>query len=277
MLAGRNDLKTLTEYVPRMKDFSDDGGKTQPGAYGKRWRGWFHDDGDPYIDQLPWAIRRLKADHNDRRVIIQMYDANHDQDAADYNGRDIPCNIVAAPWVDVYGKLSMSIFCRSNDIVLGAYGANAVHFAFLLEYLAAGIGVEVGTMFQVSNNYHAYLDTMGKCGAMEDLYATPTIIPQPLFTEGGETLKQFDEDLTIFFDEPSASELRSSFLRRVACPMVLAHRAFKKKDDPQRFEKAYEIIANCIAPDWRYAGTQWIERRQRAAERAKDDGVNHET
>jgi len=62
MLAGRNDLAALTPYVSRMAQFSDDGGKTQPGAYGHRWRRHFD------RDQLAWAIQRLRKDPNDRRV-----------------------------------------------------------------------------------------------------------------------------------------------------------------------------------------------------------------
>lgn len=282
MLAGRNDLAVLTPYVARMKDFSDDGGKTQPGAYGKRWRKFFGIYGpyDEQRDQLAWAIRRLRADPHDRRVIIQMYDAMFDQYAADKGGKDIPCNIVCAPWIDVEGKLSMSIFCRSNDIVLGAYGANAVHFSVMQEYLAYGIGVEIGSMYQISNNYHAYLDTIEKVPEVmtlggTDPYATEEVFAFPMFDDSDE-LKHFDEDLTIFFDDPQMVGFRSHFLRRVAAPMVLAHQAYRKKTDPERFDIAQEILRQCTAPDWRLAGLQWLGRRQATMLRAADDGVKHD-
>src|ERR1700722_12558914 len=40
MIAGRNTIKDLMPYVPRMGEFSDDGRVTQPAAYGERWRDW---------------------------------------------------------------------------------------------------------------------------------------------------------------------------------------------------------------------------------------------
>lgn len=273
MLAGREDLKTLTPYVSRMKSFSDDGERLG-GAYGKRWRSWFRYGGDdeaPLHDQLQWTIHRLRNDPNDRRVIIQMYDADIDQTRADANGKDIPCNIVCAPWIDTEGKLSMSIFCRSNDIVWGAYGANAVHFSMMQEYLAFGIGVQLGTMYQISNNFHAYLDTIEKVPRTyertrfnSDEYSSNLARPYEMFSrmQTDSTLKQFDEDLTFFFDEPGAVGIRSMFLRRVAAPMVLAHQAYRKKDDPLRFETALEIIQQCAALDWRKAGEEWLRRRQ---------------
>jgi hypothetical protein len=106
MLAGRNDLAPLTEYVKNMSNFSDDGGKTQPGAYGWRWRNHFKSVNreQPFtmggssvtrssnLDQISWAIQRLKADPNDRRVVIQMWDPRTDMAAAD-NRRLAPTGV----------------------------------------------------------------------------------------------------------------------------------------------------------------------------------------
>lgn len=277
MLAGRDDLATLTPLVAKMKDFSDDG-KTIPGAYGKRWRCWFN---DPHRqDQLSWAIRRLAKDHNDRRVVIQMWDAGSDPWKADLGGKDVPCNLVITPWINE-GTLDMSVFCRSNDIIWGAYGANAVHFTILQEYLAAGIGVPVGRFYQISNNFHAYMNVLEKLGEPKEFYNkyfSGNVAPYPLFNRSiiDATNKQFDEDLTIFFDEPAAPGLRSNFLRKVACPMLMAHRAYKKKNDPERFITAQEIIAQCVATDWRLAGSQWLYRREAELHHAKDDGVKYD-
>ena len=60
MLAGRNDLKSMTNYVARFKDFSDDG-ETLHGAYGYRWRKYFG------YDQLDWIVDELKANPESRR------------------------------------------------------------------------------------------------------------------------------------------------------------------------------------------------------------------
>jgi hypothetical protein len=68
MLAGRNDLAPIVYFNSKMKEFSDDGGITQPDAYGYRWRkhfGW---------DQLNAIVEELKKDHTSRRVVLSMWD-----------------------------------------------------------------------------------------------------------------------------------------------------------------------------------------------------------
>jgi len=273
MLAGRNDLAPLLPFVPRMANYSDDGGKTQPGAYGHRWRQHFG------RDQLAWAIKRLKADKLDRRVTIQMYDANTDQDAADNGGRDIPCNLMVLPAVNPEGALDITVFCRSNDMVWGAYGANAVHFSVLQEYLAAAIGVPVGQYFQISNNFHGYLATMGKAGEewpwgvdetqeqfAPDPYQAGTVKPTPMFHDGFNT-QEFDQDLAMFMEDPARIGIRNSFLRRVACPMVMAHRAFKANGSAAAREVLDQMPKDS---DWRAGALLWLANRDAAAAKAKE-------
>jgi thymidylate synthase len=258
MLAGRNDLAPLTAFVKNMVNFSDDGGNTQPGAYGYRWRRHFN------RDQLAWAIKRLKADPNDRRVVIQMYDAGKDQDAADYGGRDIPCNLMALPAVSPEGKLDLTVFNRSNDMIWGAYGANAVHFSVLQEFLAAAIGIPVGRYYQVSNNFHGYLTTMEKAAlsweegeTMLDPYTAGAVFPVPMWNNSFN-LKEWEEDLIIFLEEPSRVGIRSRFLRRVACPMVMAHRAWRKEGTAAAREIIQQMPEGC---DWRAGAEVWLDNR----------------
>ena len=82
MLAGRNDLQSLTYYVASMSDFSDDG-ETLWGAYGYRWRQYFHKD------QINMVIKLLKENPDDRRAVLQMWDANKDLARV---SKDVPCN-----------------------------------------------------------------------------------------------------------------------------------------------------------------------------------------
>lgn len=293
MIAGRNDLKALTPYVKNMSNFSDDGGKTQPGAYGFRWRNHFSPDRDTTMDQLSWAVRRLKADPNDRRVVIQMYDAEVDQPAADNGGKDIPCNLMALPAI-LGGRLNLTVFNRSNDMVWGAYGANAVHFSVLQEYLAAMIGVPVGFYWQVANNFHGYLSTLDKAGAgwpwmnvplgkdagkpmtmNPDPYGQGLIEPFPMFD--GQTQEEVLDDITMFLDDPARVGIRSSFLRKIGCPMVMAHRAYKKTPGETGIAVGREIIAQIpVNNDWRAGAELWFNNREAALRRAQDDGVNHD-
>ena len=145
MLQGRKDLAPLAHFVKSMEDFSDDG-ETLWGAYGQRWRTYFHKD------QLDSIIKILKTDPDDRRCVLQMWDANKDLGR---EGKDLPCN------TNIYFKirdeaLQMTVCCRSNDMLWGTYGANAVHMSMLQEYMAEAIGVEIGTYYQISDSFHVY-------------------------------------------------------------------------------------------------------------------------
>ena len=300
MLAGRNDLAPLTEFVKNMSNFSDDGGKTQPGAYGFRWRKQFDYRKAETLDQLQWAVKRLKADPDDRRVVIQMWDPEADAYAADHGGKDVPCNLIALPTINVGGALDLTVFNRSNDMVWGAYGANAVHFSVLQEYLARMVGVPVGSYWQVSNNFHGYLTTIGKAGdgwpwgikveeqwrgrekpgiyptgdLKPDPYGSGLVLTSPIFNWDGEiTDEEFQDDLARFFDDPTRPGLRTPFLRRVACPMVMAHRAYKKEG----VEAAREVLQQLPTyNDWGAAAHLWLNNREAKLIRAADDGVNHE-
>ena len=97
----------------------------------------------------------LRADPDSRRAVLQIWDAEADLGVP---SKDIACNTQAMFKVRG-GQLNMLVSNRSNDIVWGCYGANAVQFSMLLEYMAARIGVAPGTYRQVSDSFHAYHDT----------------------------------------------------------------------------------------------------------------------
>jgi hypothetical protein len=281
MIAGRDDLKTLTRYVSTFGQFSDDG-VTVPGAYGKRWRRW-----RAWPDQLDRAVEQLRANPRDRRVVIQMWDPGIDIQRNITGSKDVPCNISAIPF-ETEGKLNLTVFCRSNDMVLGAYGANAAHFSFLLCYLAARVGLDVGQYWQISVNFHAYVENAGDpnaCWPVDwgpvDPYAMGAVLPYPLDNEfdltddRNETALQ--QDLLIFFEEgpwASSTAARWPFLRKIVVPMALAHWHWKKNKGEERFTGALEILGQMPpANDWRLAAVEWVERRYDRWQRADADGV----
>jgi thymidylate synthase len=259
MLAGKQDAGPLNIFV---KDFGarfaeDDG--TIHGAYGRRWRGAFG------FDQLNEIVAKLKQNPADRQCVLQMWSAHNDLRGA---WRDRPCNTHCYFRI-LDGCLHMQINCRSNDIIFGAYGANAVHFSFLQEYLADRIGVEVGTMTQVSFNYHAYADVL------QDKYSSNSIRnEQPnIYYEGFNDQKiglmvddDFDTDLIKvlgWFDQLHAGdskgfiETKSPFLRYVFQPMMLTHYYHVRKDRTFTRGATYMIEA----ADWRIACLEWLNRR----------------
>lgn len=291
MLAGRDDLKQLTPYAKNMSRYSDDDGVTQPAAYGKRWRDYAgpHNDHElQWGDQLNWVVNRFIKNPLDRRVVIQMWDPIEDPVAVERGSADVPCNITALPWIHDRW-LHLTVLCRSNDMIWGAYGANAVHFSILLEYLAGRIGLEVGTLTQVSNNFHAYVATMPPVywpGA--NSYSSEHIHPFGLLDgiAPDEDIMRYDdvgrervmrEDLLILFEHgvhETVTKARWPWLRRVVVPMMLAHEHWRKTRGEERYLGAYEILDRCAAPDWRAAGREWIARRHRKWQLAVEDGVS---
>lgn len=253
MLAGRADLEFLTQFVPRFKEFSDDG-RTLNGAYGWRWRYHFG------TDQLYDVISELQANPASRRAVIAMWDGRHDR--LPHNSRDIPCNTHVYLRV-LDGRLNLGVCCRSNDIVWGAYGANVVHFSFLQEFIAAALELEVGTFTQYSWNYHAYCERPDVKMLLDSTMTIPHLEREnpPLFTReqtGAEGWRVFDRALRVYLDgsEPGAPFWRFPFISEVAEPMLRAHQLHKAGEtqgaidmlDPARYL-------------WHAAGAAWLQRR----------------
>ena len=259
MLGGRNDLTYLTQFVKRFTDFSDDG-KILHGAYGYRWR--HHWD----FDQVARVIAYLKRNPLGRRGVISMWDPAADL-REDEVMRDVPCNVTIM-FTPFYGRrdepnqLHMTVINRSNDIIWGLYGANAAHMSMLQEYVATHLGLVVGNMTTISNNFHAYKDIFDKTyrgnlgpggGAFVDPYSAGEVTPYPLIQDP----TSWDRDLALFFEDPHSYGFENKFFHNVAKPMWFAHRAYKKKD----IAGALEIIQQCQALDWRRAAREWLERR----------------
>lgn len=285
MLAGRNDLPWLTRFNKKFAAYSDDGGLTQPGAYGYRWRNYFGHD------QLQDIILELRQNPDTRRCVLAMWDggsrdswANHVEDgyklqpgdlfAAVAGSADVPCN-THAYFDTIDGRLNMTVCCRSNDIIWGAYGANAVHFSFLLEYLAAATGIPMGVYRQFSNNFHLYTNIVPEemimpmarnveasdrylveesRTSLRRVFASPMLRKVPLMQVG---VDEFAEDLEVFMDD-RYHEWHEPFFVAVALPMYQAHKYYREKCYVQAIDAAEQIKAE----DWRIACVEWLQRRQ---------------
>ena len=167
MLAGRNDVWFVEQFNRRMKEFSDDGISFY-GAYGYRWRNYFG------YDQLQVLVQLLQQ-ADTRRGVLTMWDAKDLKYTIPYDGRqgvskDIPCN------THIYfkvrdGKLRVTVCNRSNDILWGLYGANAVHFSMLQEYIADKLALDCAPLHILSDSYHVY--TSGVGGALWQQVSDP--------------------------------------------------------------------------------------------------------
>lgn len=269
MLAGRDDVASLNRYITDFGTrFAETSGEVH-GAYGHRWRTALG------FDQLESIIEKLKKNPRDRQCVLQMWDARQTFGCNDLNGewKDRPCNTHVYFRVrDEVGVsyLDMLVSCRSNDIIYGAYGANAVHFSILMEYMAGRLNCAMGTMEQVSFNYHAYMVTLAGVGVPRNLetYEGRGISSIPM----GSAWDKWDADLTEFFlwhrnlverGEHTMRTYANSWFAHTATPMFLAH--FKWKSAFK--EEARRIAQNIDAPDWRYACLQWMDQRTEARSR----------
>ncbi len=187
ILAGRNDVEFLSHYLPRARDFSDNGSTWRAG-YGPRLRNWT--GVDPYCpdhgdhettydrcscenrstDQLAEVVRLLRQDPLTRRAVMSIWDP-----AVDFaDSKDIPCN----NWLSFsnrLGKLDLHVAIRSNDLMWGWSGINAFEWSALLEIVAGLVGVEVGSIHYSTTSLHLYEQHWAKARKIVDANEDPAI------------------------------------------------------------------------------------------------------
>lgn len=173
ILSGRNDIDWLSRYLPRAKDFSDDG-RTWRGGYGPRLRRF----GTDKVDQLAHVIALLKEDPTTRRAVFNIYDPEVDSAP----GKDVPCN----NWVHFLareGKLDANVAIRSNDLMWGWSGINSFEWATLLQLVAHLTGLEVGRVHYSISSLHLYERHWEKADRMAEKrnHFRPAVRPVPGF------------------------------------------------------------------------------------------------
>lgn len=267
ILAGRDDVAWISQFNKRIAEYSDDGDVFH-GAYGYRLRA------GQGFDQISTAIQMLRDDLWTRRCVLQIWDAAQDFGTS---SRDIPCNdlvVFRARGVPHAGitALDMTVYNRSNDAIWGAYGANAVHFSMLHEYVAAAVGVPMGRYWQVSNSLHVYTDNpqwealkylpVSRC-KYRDNEVTHYSLARDLESAPREFSKVFDDDLHVFMDSSSvqgivlpAARYESPFFKDVVIPMWNIYQIH------QVSREGAEYANDIQATDWRLAVRQWLRKRE---------------
>lgn len=281
MLAGRRDVALPARFAAQMRDYSDDG-VTFNAAYGYRWRqsrgfcGLQETEslGNVYVeterrDQLTDIIKLLRKNPRDRQCVLQIWDHLYDLGT---NSKDHACNLVATFQTRPSdGRLCMVVFCRSNDIVWGCYGANAVHMSALLEYVATLSGLEIGDYVQISVNWHAYVERPDwdrvstlRFDGSSCPYRRGNVTPHRMIhPDTGQ--ERWDAEARAFCKYAESSDLRryrpsaDPFFTDVAYPMLAAWSLHR---DQKRTDAAIELLLRqCAATDWRLAGVEWLTRR----------------
>lgn len=155
VLAGRNDVDWLTNYLPQAAKFSDDG-KHWRGGYGPRLRRWSWDEhasvgGEDTLDQFQYIIDLLHKDPSTRRAVFAIYDPIQDSRP----GLDVPCN----GWVHFLprdGKLHTHVAIRSNDVMWGWSGINAFEWSILTQVIASYANLAPGSLTFSISSLHLY-------------------------------------------------------------------------------------------------------------------------
>lgn len=185
MLAGCNDIGSLTYYAASYADFvQDDKNPFANGAYGYRWRN--ANSGESYqgfhapFDQLEFIIDHLRRQPDSRRAVLSMWTIEDDLMKIE-TSKDVCCNthiyfsirnlervqvidsltdeqVEAIQQMLPAACLDMTVCNRSNDLLFGTFGSDYVNLSFLQEYMAIALGCAVGVYHQFSNNAHVYLN-----------------------------------------------------------------------------------------------------------------------
>lgn len=280
MLAGDNDIEFPCQFNKSYAQFSDDG-KTMWDAYGWRWRDFFG------WDQLDAISTELKKNPSSRRCVLGMWNAMpdcfldeprtpnprgrvDDFTMAIRGGKAVPCN-THAYFAVRNGKLNLTVMNRSNDAIWGCFGANAVHFSFLLEYMAAKIGVPMGSYYQFTNNLHCYTEKFNRdklekvvreCGTLAKTPDAGCLLDESFVAELPVFMKWAREALSqqdaAGINADMIVALQSRFLWDTAVPMLLYWVYRKRKE----YNTANHYLSSIKAPDWQLACFEWAERRR---------------
>lgn len=259
ILAGRRDVAFLQQFNSKIGQYSDDG-KNFNAAYGYRLRHHFG------RDQLVEVIQQLRKDPGTRQAVMQIWDPVD----LTKKTKDKACNMEVV-FDNRGGRLNMSVLNRSNDAWWGAYGANAVHFSILQEFVACAVGLRVGVYRQISNNLHLYTElynakqylVLPPTAESYDHYSSGQVRPSPLMLNG--EYRSFLEDCERFCNDPfdTEAEYAHPFIKHVAHPMAMISRVRKIGAGDGR-----GYAAKVRSEDWRRAALEWIDRRERLKQSA---------
>lgn len=274
VLSGCDNVALPAFFLPSITRFSDNG-VTFHGAYGRRLRNWYG------VDQLKRVVRLLSNRPDTRQAVISIWDPALDLGAST---KDMPCNDMVMFSIR-NDALNMTVCNRSNDVIWGAYGANAVQFSVLQEWVAVAVGANVGTYTQVSNSYHVYPDNPFWGAFLRNehdsghvanpyMFDVRDLYPLAITPEEAHQMLADCEDMScaarmgLALSSPPEMRYSSPFFNRVVIPALKGLELYREGDHHGAMEKLRYVEA----PDWRYAMIAWVlrrlERKQAAGSKA---------
>tara|TARA_R110000764_G_scaffold60094_1_gene129256 strand:+ start:6613 stop:7662 length:1050 start_codon:yes stop_codon:yes gene_type:complete len=265
IIAGRHDTKFLCEFNKRMADYADDGISFNA-PYGFRLRNGVQTEWKDKHDQLEQIIDMLSKDPNSRQAVAQIWD---DKDLMRQT-KDKACNMSIVFRIRK-NKLTMTVYNRSNDMIWGAYGANVVQFSMIQEYVAARLGLEMGSYTQVSNSYHVYIEDAG--GEVWNRIKDQSITCENVYVKcdklvlmNPDQAPHLNHDIHQFFnayDQFGMEELgefrnwKSDYFNQLIMPVLCVYLVHKQHGP----KEALKYTDTIVADDWRLACEDWLSTR----------------
>jgi thymidylate synthase len=177
-LSGSSDVKELQKMGCHIWDGNAEADYWKPKAkfegdlgriYGVQWREWKSPYSDKPIDQISNAIKELKENPNNRRIIVTAWNpAELDMMALP------PCHLLFH-FFSVNGKLSLLMYQRSCDMFLGV-PFNIASYSLLLSMVAQAVGMQASEFVHILGDAHIYLNHFDQ--VKEQLLRDPLPLPK---------------------------------------------------------------------------------------------------
>ena len=207
-LSGETNIKYLQDNgVSIWNAWATESGELGP-VYGAQWRRWQGAD-DQVFDQISTLVDGLKNNPDSRRHIISGWNVAllPDETKKPWENAEAglmalpPCHLLYQFYV-AEGKLSASLYIRSNDLFLGN-PYNTASLAFLTHMLAQQCNLEAGDIIISIGDAHIYSDHFEQVN--EQLTRKPGSLPQLIIKRKPASIfdYQFD-DFEIVNYEPQA-------------------------------------------------------------------------
>lgn len=197
-LTGDTNIRYLKENgVSIWDEWATESGELGP-VYGAQWRRWKGEDGQEF-DQITALVEGLKNNPDSRRHIINGWNVallpderkKPWENAAQGKMALPPCHVLYQFYV-ANGKLSASLYIRSNDLFLGN-PYNTASLAFLTHMLAQQCDLDVGEIVLSIGDAHIYSNHFEQ--VKEQLTRTPGPLPKLVIKRKPESIfdYQFDD------------------------------------------------------------------------------------
>lgn len=264
VMAGRNDIHWLSTFLPRAKEFSDDG-IVWRGGYGPRIRKWksYTPSGTKTVDQLKYVVDLINENRYTRQAVISLWDPVIDTGS----GKDIPCN----NWLHfmvthVCGEdyLNLHVSQRSADIMWGWSNINLFEWSVLLQAVAYWTNTIVGEIYYNVSNLHLYKKHYYRARSIVEKFPGHTMYDYGVCPASISTLfSKFDDALDKIFEADMSSrcgiltyyETDDKFLKSASMMMSLWHNW-----EDMTIQKICEFIGKMPIGDLRVATIEYLFR-----------------